>query len=496
MRVGEKIVLLDENKLKGIQEIIANRDIPSQERENFLKSPASFLDAYLIDLDNGFSLRVFGSEQFRQAYFGIVDSTKNTWFGENYDGQIIALSNIAPMLKDEFDDGDSDGDGDDTENKLQSFIHDAEEAFQQGRPSFDFNGSTVLLPFTQSEFESSIENIKKYIKNYGLSKTPSSDNSKDSDDNKNITVAIALNDEESFHEIQKENQQASYFYRDDINFDFLKFKPFPHQIEGIRWLLGHFFHAISQGKENFEGSLLADDMGLGKTFVTLSSIFIIHHLLRIQNATIKPILLVAPIGLLNNWVEEINKFFNENLFDSIVILHSQGELNKFRSDAKQDRLEQLALKIGPKYGTNRLDLPNRLILISYETLRQYTFSMCSIDWGMVIFDEAQKIKNPNTLASRAAKGLKADFRLAITGTPVENQLSDFWNIFDTVYPGLLGKYKDFQELYIRPINNSGGESDVRINIGKELRKKVSHFILGFVLTICIYCFLVFFRKFT
>ena len=73
------------------------------------------------------------------------------------------------------------------------------------------------------------------------------------------------------------------------------------------------------------------------------------------------------------------------------------------------------------------------------------------DWGCVIFDEAQDIKNPNTIKARAAKGLKADFRLAVTGTPVENSLADFWSLYDTVKPGLLGAFQDFRKRYISPI---------------------------------------------
>ncbi|MFB2351132.1 SNF2-related protein, partial [Priestia megaterium] len=92
-----------------------------------------------------------------------------------------------------------------------------------------------------------------------------------------------------------------------------------------------------------------------------------------------------------------------------------------------------------------LDMDRRLVLTTYQTLRDYQFSMCVIDWGVVVFDEAQNIKNPNTLQTRAAKGLKADFKLLATGTPVENSLGDFWCLMDTAQPGLLGSWQNLRD---------------------------------------------------
>lgn len=94
--------------------------------------------------------------------------------------------------------------------------------------------------------------------------------------------------------------------------------------------------------------------------------------------------------------------------------------------ASDDCLEpKYSLKVGKYFGPSRLDLPERLVITTYQTLRDYQFSMCLIDWGIVVFDEAQNIKNPNALQTRAAKGLKADFKLVATGTPVENSLAEF-----------------------------------------------------------------------
>ena len=124
-------------------------------------------------------------------------------------------------------------------------------------------------------------------------------------------------------------------------------------------------------------------------------------------------------------------------------------------------------------------MDRRLVLTTYDSMRDYQFSLCRIDWSFVIFDEAQYIKNPNALATRAAKGLKAKFRLLLTGTPVENELRDFWCIVDTARPGLLGAYQDFRTTYVRPIMSASSEekTEVRLAVGKQLRDAVGGLML-------------------
>jgi SNF2 family DNA or RNA helicase len=88
-------------------------------------------------------------------------------------------------------------------------------------------------------------------------------------------------------------------------------------------------------------------------------------------------------------------------------------------------------------------------LTTYETLRDFEFSFAEEDWSIMVCDEAQKIKNPNTLMTRSAKKQKVRFKIACTGTPVENTLADLWCLFDFVQPGLLGALNDFGRRYRR-----------------------------------------------
>ena len=163
-------------------------------------------------------------------------------------------------------------------------------------------------------------------------------------------------------------------------------------------------------------------------------------------------------------------------------------MNKYRVSGVETRNQKIddeeaairySLKVGDGFITDRLDVPKRLVITTYQTLRDYQFSLCAIDWAVVAFDEAQNIKNPNALQTRAAKGLKAEFRLLATGTPVENSLADFWCIMDTACPGYLGSYQEFRERYVAPILRAAGDEveEIRARVGRALRDTVGALML-------------------
>ena len=109
---------------------------------------------------------------------------------------------------------------------------------------------------------------------------------------------------------------------------------------------------------------------------------------------------------------------------------------------REDRIH-VALRVGEGWEEARLDRPGVLVLTTYETLRRYQVSLGIVEWGVVVLDEAQATKNPEILATRAAKGLKARFKLLATGTPVENSLRDFWSLVDTAQPGSSNQGHEF-----------------------------------------------------
>ena len=236
-----------------------------------------------------------------------------------------------------------------------------------------------------------------------------------------------------------------------------------HQRRGLAVLQ----HLYAESPHACRGLLLADDMGLGKTLQILTLI----AREREDDPDAPPALVVAPVTLLDNWRQEVERFFAPGALPTIT-LYGAG-LREHR--AKREEIDpQLVAD-----GLTRFLRPGwhegaALVLTTYETLRDYEFSFGEVTWSVVACDEAQRIKNPNALVSRAAKKLKTRFAIAATGTPVENNLTDLWSIFDFIQPGLLEPLNRFNRLYRRPIEARSDEERSRI---EELRTLIEPQIL-------------------
>ncbi len=215
---------------------------------------------------------------------------------------------------------------------------------------------------------------------------------------------------------------------------------FPHQLEG----LSRMQLQLSQQANGVTGILLADDMGLGKTLQCLALIAAYREIA----ADPKPCLVVAPVSLLENWKSEILTFLDGSQGKTVALYGD--ELAKYRlalSDLEPD-LRELGLKkfLQPGFAQGAA-----IVLTTYETLRDYEFSLARESWGILVCDEAQKIKTPAALVTRAAKAMQADFKIACTGTPVENTLADLWCLFDFFQPALLGSLSGFTKKFRRAI---------------------------------------------
>jgi non-specific serine/threonine protein kinase len=187
----------------------------------------------------------------------------------------------------------------------------------------------------------------------------------------------------------------------------------PYQKAGVRWL--YFLHRLGLG------ACLADDMGLGKTIQVLALLLVLRGQ-RQPGIQPRTNLLVAPASLLANWADEIKRFAPEL---KARVMHPST-----MSGAELKAIDQQQLA----------DVD--LVITSYGSLLRLPW-MTDTHWHLAILDEAQAIKNPDTKQTRATKKLNARTRIALTGTPVENRLTDVWSIFDFINPGLLGSSKEF-----------------------------------------------------
>ena len=208
----------------------------------------------------------------------------------------------------------------------------------------------------------------------------------------------------------------------------------PYQKRGYSWLMKNFRLGL--------GSLIADDMGLGKTLQVITAL---DELKREGELKTGKVIAVVPATLLTNWVREIRKFA-PNL--TAEIYHGS------------DR------KLGDP------DKRPDVLLTTYGTLRRDSEQLSKLSWRVMVMDEAQAVKNTGTGAYAAASSFPADRVIAMTGTPVENRLMEYWSIFSIVQPGLLGTASDFRENFSVPIEN---EHDPRA--AEAFRKLVAPFML-------------------
>jgi non-specific serine/threonine protein kinase len=205
------------------------------------------------------------------------------------------------------------------------------------------------------------------------------------------------------------------------------------------------------------GACLADDMGLGKTMQTLALLLADKNRSGRQ-AGAAPSLLVTPASLLSNWKAEIEAFAPSLRFK---IYHP--------SETPKERLA--AWDVSPQALRQDVDL----VMVSYAMLARKAELFNASPWRLMIIDEAQAIKNHGSGQSRAVKKIKAESRIALTGTPVENRLSDLWSLFDFLNPGLLGSAKAFKTA-VSTLENRSLEQRSNDRYG-PLRRLVSPYIL-------------------
>ena len=206
-------------------------------------------------------------------------------------------------------------------------------------------------------------------------------------------------------------------------------------------------------KSNVNGLLLCDDMGLGKTIQILSFLAWLK-----EKDALKPSLLIMPTSLITNWYDEknigeIQKFFLDDTFKVKIL------------DGKKTREEISELR---NYD---------LVLTSYESLRINHKEAGYIEWKVVVCDEAQKMKNPKTLLTRAIESQNALFKIACSATPIENSVLDLWCLTDFVKPGLLGSQKDFSQKYMKPLSSNDINDEKRQEINNELSDKLGDFYI-------------------
>lgn len=211
-----------------------------------------------------------------------------------------------------------------------------------------------------------------------------------------------------------------------------------YQQKGLSWL--YYMKQLGLG------ACLADDMGLGKT---IQIIALLNHIREHYSAKT---LLVVPASLMGNWEREITRFAPSIKYH---ILHPSGASAKGKKEWTREQQEALLAE-------------HEVFITTYSMLLKYEW-LSEMKWDLLILDEAQAIKNAGTKQSKAAKQIQTRFKIAMTGTPIENSLSDLWSLFDFLNPGLLGTPKEFKA-FMKKLGQSPAYNT-------RLKQVVSPFIL-------------------
>lgn len=393
-----------------------------EEMQAIIEHPTEYFDPDVFDLTDLYSDRVIEIGIYKPKFYPFVCPYKSCWIaGATVETPQNGTAKLIIENEQEL-------------SKLQMAIQDAIEKqhsiVEYNDSQIDINDAMFLAEIAEKQ----IKNPKQPIKSEGIQ------------DNDSRKVLIIKENAEEMDFVVKdrliERGDKYILYNDPFLNE--KFQLKSHQEEGVAWLQ-HLFNSKASG------CLMADDMGLGKTLQILY--FIDWHSRKYANH--KPYLIVAPVSLLENWENEYNRFFDTPRL-GITRLTSHNvprQYDKLVVEMMQD-----------------MDI----ILTNYESLRISQLNFCAVDFDIIALDEAQKIKSPGTLVTNAAKALKGTFKIAMTGTPVENSLLDLWCIMDYCVPGLLGNAKAFASKYQNPLKKD--DTDI-VELGNVIHDKLGIYFM-------------------
>lgn len=422
---GERVrIVLNEEQKESLKQIKANggRHKTREEIQKMVEQPTEFFDPDLFDLSEFYSDRVIEIGVYKPKFYPFICPYKSCWIaGATVETPQNGTTKISIEDEDELD-------------ELIDGIRYAEE---NNKGVVNFKDTQLDIDDARFLAETAEKQLKSPSKPLDL-------DDKGDDDARKVLI-IEENAEElgfSVNDTAIEKGDKYILYSNPFLHEGFNLKE--HQKEGIAWLQ-HLY------KNKANGCLMADDMGLGKTLQILY--FIDWH--SRKYAYHKPYLIVAPISLLENWKNEYNKFFVQPRMN-ISMLTSKDVPRQFSKDVV-DKMQKMDI-----------------VLTNYESLRISQLNFCAVEFDIVALDEAQKIKSPGTLVTNAAKALKSNFKIAMTGTPVENTLLDLWCIMDFCVPGLLGNAKEFAAKYQNPLKYE--DTDI-VTLGNEVHEKLGIYFM-------------------
>ena len=423
---GERVrVVLNEEQQENLKHLKSQggRHKTREEIQKMVEQPTEYFDPDAFDLSDLYSDRVIEIGIYKPKFYPFICPYKSCWIaGATVETPQNGTTKITI----------------DSEEELAELKGAIDHAVENKKGVVDFNDAQLDL----DDARFLAETAEKQLKNPQKPVEVESDDT--TDDSRKVLIIEENAEEVGFAVKEKIIERGDKYtlFKDPFLHENFQLKT--HQEEGVAWLQ-HLY------KSKASGCLMADDMGLGKTLQILY--FIDWHSRKYANH--KPYLIVAPVSLLENWENEYNRFFMSPRLN-INRLTSKDVPRQFNKDVV-DRMQKMDI-----------------VLTNYESLRISQLNFCAVEFDIVALDEAQKIKSPGTLVTNAAKALKSNFKIAMTGTPVENTLLDLWCIMDFCVPGLLGNAKAFAAQYQNPLKKE--DTDI-VALGNEVHDKLGIYFM-------------------
>lgn len=420
------ILFVDPLLGKALDIVREKQSSTGDERKHFARAPQAYIRERLALDDTGddeaadrlfietqqYSERVAGIETWQPPVLPWIKPKPNSWLPESFG---IRIGEEPDIVHVDLEPGEA-----------ETLLGAIDDAIEEGKPKTSFKGEDVPATPASRTAVKNVVDLEEEIARDG----------EQQGGNKEPSVALAtffLKVGENFETLEYSRLAPSpagtQAFAPPSMPASVRSTPKPHQVEAFAWL-------TEAWERRMPGLLLADDMGLGKTFQALTFL----AWLRTIKAPSQPVLIVAPTGLLRNWQAEIELHLEPGVLGEIV-------------EAFGTNLKSLRLEAGNdiRGGTSKLDVSHwkdaGVVLTTFETMRDYHMSFARVPFSAIVYDEIQKLKNPASQMTRAAKALNAQIQLGMTGTPVENRLQDLWSISDVVFPGFLGASKDFERTY-------------------------------------------------
>lgn len=375
-----------------------------------------------------YSERVVGLSVYQPPNLGMQLDGSTTWLPEIFTDRLIQT--LSEM--------DSNG--------LDKVRKQLEEAIETGRSNIDVAGHT--LPATEEARDVLNTRLEAVLRREGPEKEPDDRQPSRADKPGDGRGPLVLDTRTNFDDIQwrPENGPRSTAQvlgvPDGID-TLLK----PHQIESVAW-------QQSAWSSGLPGVLNADEQGLGKTLQTIAFLrWLKQHTSAPGAEWSGPLLIVAPTSLLENWEAEVRNHLDAEGLGHLLRLYG-GSIGAFKAGGVHG-VETLTGADHLDFGQLRQAIAEGKghrfwMLTTYQTLTNYQHSLAKIPFAAVVFDEIQALKNPASLRAVAARAINADFRIGLTGTPIENSVVDLWAVMDQLCPGSLDALSEFRQRYRAP----------------------------------------------